>query len=269
MSSRFEADWLSLREPADRRARSARLVEGFRAWSRGRDPLHVVDLGAGTGANLRFLAPQLPVRQYWTLIDHDPALLARVHIPDRGPTVRSVCADLRQWRGVLGESRLPDLVTAAALLDLVGASWLDDLVQSCREMGAAALFALSYDGRLWGAPPDPDDRAVRRAVNAHQQRDKGLGPALGPRAAACAAAGFRAAGFRVLIARSPWHLGSESEELATTLIRGWLAAACEQVPADRERYRAWAQRRERDIRSGRVRFCVGHLDLLALPSVAP
>ncbi|AHE98219.1 class I SAM-dependent methyltransferase [Thioalkalivibrio paradoxus] len=268
MSGRFAAEWLSLREPADRRARSARLVAEVRRWSRGRDALNVVDLGAGTGANLRFLAPRLPVPQHWTLIDHDAALLARVHLPDPGPTVRRVCIDLQQWRDVLAKSGPPDLVTAAALLDLAGAAWVDGLVQGCRELGAAALFALSYDGRLHGSPPDPDDRAVRRAVNAHQQRDKGLGPALGPDAAAYAAARFRSAGFHVLTAQSPWDLGNDSEQLAGALIRGWMAAACEQVPADRDRYRAWAQRRERDVGSGRVRLRVGHLDLLALPPVA-
>ena len=63
----FSADWLALREPADRRARSAALVGRLVAWLSGTShpaggcagPLRVLDLGCGTGANLQYLAPIL------------------------------------------------------------------------------------------------------------------------------------------------------------------------------------------------------------------
>ena len=39
------------------------------------------------------------------------------------------------------------LVTGAALLDLVSDRWLAELASHCREAGAAALFALTYNGQ--------------------------------------------------------------------------------------------------------------------------
>lgn len=92
----FSTDWLALREPADRRARSTRLVGSLlarlaaftHAPGAGSSPspqtLRILDLGCGTGANLRYLAPRLGlapgagpwVRQDWVCVDRDRRLLA-------------------------------------------------------------------------------------------------------------------------------------------------------------------------------------------------
>ena len=74
--STFSAEWLSLRECADERARNKDVANAFFAWFMQRPSVSVVDLGSGTGANLRAVAPLLPNRQSWTLIDNDAALLA-------------------------------------------------------------------------------------------------------------------------------------------------------------------------------------------------
>src|SRR5262245_36213513 len=151
--SGFSAEWLALREPADAAARSSRLVSFVAA--RGR----LLDLGGGTGANIRYLSRHLPVPQQWTLIDSDRALLARV--PEGVATVQAdlndVIDDRETFRGCA-------LATAAALLDLVSDGWLERLVERCRAVDAAVLFALNYDGRIECAPADPEDEDVRRLV---------------------------------------------------------------------------------------------------------
>ena len=73
--SGFDPAWLSLREPVDHRSRNAALLEAVAARFAGRDAIAVVDLGCGTGSNLRALAASLPRRQSWRLVDRDPALL--------------------------------------------------------------------------------------------------------------------------------------------------------------------------------------------------
>jgi len=70
----FSADWLSLREGADRAARDQGLVAALAAWAKARGALDVVDIGAGTGATLRTLHPILPGAR-WRLVDHDAGLL--------------------------------------------------------------------------------------------------------------------------------------------------------------------------------------------------
>ncbi len=280
MSETFEPEWLALREPVDHRSRAdaamSLLVHAWRAggWSR------VLDLGSGTGSNLRYLSPRLPGVRHWTLLDHDAALLAHAAAPD-GAEVTCITGDL----AVAGLEAIresdADLVTASALLDLVSKDWLRALAAACRESGSAALFALTCDGAIqWQAAEDdprpvddPDDALVRRAFNAHQRRDKGLGPALGPMAGLTGETIFRGAGYRAWLLRSPWRLGPGDAPLARALVDGWEAAAAEQLgsapsdddPAGADRVRAWAERRRATIESGRFGLTVGHLDLLALP----
>ena len=279
MTATFDPAWLALREPVDHRSRAAAAVSllapAWRAggWSR------IVDLGAGTGSNLRYLAPRLPSIRSWTLVDHDAALLARAAVPD-GAELTRVVGDLAgEGLDAVAGSKA-DLVTASALLDLTSKDWLGALAAACRGSGSAALFALNYDGGIqWHAAAgdprpsdDPDDALVRHSVNAHQRRDKGLGPALGPMAGLTAETAFRAAGYRAWLLPSPWRLGPADAALARALVDGWEAAAVERLreasPADAagvDRVRAWAERRRATIASGRFGLTVGHVDLLALP----
>ncbi len=282
MSATFDPAWLALREPVDHRSRAAAalslLAPAWRAggWSR------IVDLGSGTGSNLRYLAPRLPGVRSWTLVDRDAGLLERAAGPAEASVTRVVGDLATEGLDAVRESE-GDLVTGSALLDLVSKDWLRELAAACREAGSAALFALNYDGGLqWQAAADdprpvddPDDTTVRRSFNAHQRRDKGLGPALGPMAGLNAEMIFRAAGYRrVWLLPSPWRLGPGDAELARALVGGWEAAAVEQLreaadgdaPAVVQRVRAWAQRRRATIGSGRFGLMVGHVDLLALPA---
>ncbi|MBT8337542.1 MAG: class I SAM-dependent methyltransferase [Gemmatimonadetes bacterium] len=259
----FAPDWLALREPVDHRSRSAALTDRLaraverRGWTRG------LDLGCGSGSNLRYLAPRIPGLRRWTALDHDPALLERVTLPGPG--------ELERLQGDLADEGLEavgrvDVVTASALLDLVSATWVDRLVGRCRDAGAAALFALSYDGSVVWSTADADDALVHGAVNRHQERDKGLGAALGPQAGSATARAFEASGFEVLTAPTPWVLADPAESpLVVRLVDGWVEAACEVEPVGAARFAAWGRRRVREFRDGAVELRVGHVDVLALP----
>lgn len=283
----FDADWLALRAAADRAARAPRLETLAAARLRGRQqqnpqaPLRLVDLGCGSGANPRHLAPRLPGPQQWTLLDHDAGLLRRA---------RTLCADLRDAGGVrlqvdtrcldlgaLAASSLAnaDLVCASALLDLMSADWLGRLADACAHNGCALLITLNVDG-TWrflpqapGAPADPDDAFIRDAFNAHQRRDKGLGAALGPAAAPALAELLVARGFAVERAASPWRLelaDPAQAALARALIDGWRDAATAQCPQAAARINAWHQRRSAQCDGrGSGQLEVGHLDLFACP----
>ena len=202
MSETFDPAWLALREPVDHRSRSAAAMSLLApAWCAG-GWTRVVDLGSGTGSNLRYLAPRLPGVGRWTLVDRDEDLLARATAPD-GVEVKRLVGDLADAGLEAIRDSDVDLATGSALLDLVSRDWLRGLAEACRDARCAALFALTYDGTIqWTAADgrrpadDPDDALVRRAVNSHQRRDKGLGPALGPMVGLMAETLFREAGYR-------------------------------------------------------------------------
>jgi len=262
----FSADWLALREPADSAARSIRLTRAMAdSFFQGVE-LRVLDLGAGTGANLRYLAPRLPEPQRWLLVDHDGGLLASVATQDDGPRrVATRQLDLR----AIGDREAREmfsgraLVTASALLDLVSEEWMRALGTRCREAGAALLFALSYDGRIQCAPEDTEDAEVRALVNRHQRTDKGFGPALGPDAPAVAETVLVSLGYRVERERSDWELGPAAQDLQQQLIDGWAQAAAEIAPERSAALSGWRDRRLAHVAAHRSHLIVGHQDLVA------
>src|SRR5262245_20243836 len=67
--------WLALREAADSRSRSTGAMDALVASLPPDRPIRCVDLGSGTGSNIRYLAPRLPQPQLWTAIDREPSLL--------------------------------------------------------------------------------------------------------------------------------------------------------------------------------------------------
>lgn len=294
---RFDADWLALREPADARARSVDPLDPLRdhlsdatrtAGSRlgpmrpaGPALLEVLDLGSGTGATTRWLAPRLDGPQHWVLLDHDPDLLAVAaqrcaYVRDAagGPVATSTrTADLTDLSAhdVAGTA----LITGSALLDVLTRSEVDALAALCAAAGCAALFTLSVAGSVALDPPDPMDREIAAAFDAHQRRTAGTRRLLGPDAVAATSSAFGRRGFEVSLADSPWRLGNGSpgSQGSSALMRawldGWLAAAESQHPVLGAGLADYRRRREEDIASGRLRVDVGHHDLLALPRPSP
>jgi SAM-dependent methyltransferase len=156
----FTAEWLALREPVDHRSRNPKLLESVAAHlqhveSSRSGAIHIVDLGCGSGSNLRALAPVFNDVQEWTLVDSDPKLLLAAQAAllkwsedstifkselkrsayeplgtklilkkyNKEIIVNFHCADLSK------EVHLPimattDLVTAAAFFDLTSDDWL-------------------------------------------------------------------------------------------------------------------------------------------------
>ena len=264
--SGFSADWLALREPYDGRARNRDVLDSVATAAAAGDAVAVVDLACGIGSTLRAVAPRLPPRQDWRLVDNDLSLLARAAagkaIP--GIAVTRIPVDLARDLEAALDGRV-SLVTASALLDLVSAEWLDRLVIEVAVRRLPFYAALNYDGRVSFDPADPLDAAVIAAVNLHQQTDKGFGPALGPGAAEAAIKRFQAADYAVVHGRSDWHLLPRDREIQRDMLAGWAGAAREIGTVSLPDAAAWLTRRRDLLAAGRSTIKVGHVDIFARP----
>jgi len=279
----FDANWLALREAVDERSR-ARLPLDLLRQRRREGPLRILDLGSGTGANLRYLAPRIGGAQTWLLADISPRLLGATEsrmqvwansqgytltggadaVEIAGPGFR--CGYRLQAIDIARElARLPipgkDLVTASALLDLVSDQWVEGLIRRCRAARSDVLFALTYDGRVEYQPSLEDDALILASVNRHQRTDKGFGPAMGPLAWERTEEKLLREGYRVLRRSSDWRVEPGEAELQGALLAGWAEAAARIAPELQDRRETWFRSRNRVLMHGLSRLTVGHRDL--------
>jgi Methyltransferase domain len=267
---RVSPGWLALREPADGQARAADLVQQVRSHLPAGGRLVIRDLGCGTGAMRRWLAPQLPGPQHWIMYDRDAELLA---VAAADPPVvaadgAAVTCETRQrdiTRLDPGELAGSALITASALLDVLTVDELERFVAACAGPGCPVLVTISVAGCVDLTPADPLDERIAAAFNAHQRRTTGEWRLLGPDAVGAAVDAFTRLGVDVLVRPSPWRLGAAQAALAAEWFTGWVGAAREQRPELTAATGDYARRRLAEAAAGRLDVTVHHEDLLALP----
>lgn len=276
--SGFSTDWLALREPADHSARDKALLAALAAHFAARDEVSFVDLGCGTGSNLRGTAMSFAPRivQYWRLVDHDPRLLeaarttlaawadeARAQndaldLRKDGRAIRVTLsqADLREPAAALAERA--DIITAAAFFDLVSEDWIARFADIAA--ASSAVYAtLTYNGAEVWSPPHAADGPMLAAFHIHQRGDKGFGAAAGPAASQALALHLEGKGFTVSTGPSPWVLGRGEQSLIEQLAIGSAGAVAELALYDEDVIAGWLAARKV------AESClIGHTDVLAL-----
>jgi hypothetical protein len=256
---RVSPDWLALREAADAAARSSHLVAVLQDRLSGR-PLTVYDLGSGTGAMCRWLAPQFGGSQRWVMYDRDRDLLDRAlkTVPP-GVTAEVRVADITEL--VAADVAGASLITASGLLDMLAAPEIEQVARACA--GIPTLLTISVVGRVELTPADPLDDAIVAAFNDHQRRLLGDRRLLGPDAVSVAVDAFKRGGARVLTRPSPWRLDGAEVALIGEWLDGWLVAAFEQEPVLADVAGDYAVRRRAQAADGDLAAVVHHTDILA------
>ena len=278
----FSAQWLALREPADHRARDRvlqnRICEQLAVVARTEQrAVRLIDLGCGSGSNLRALATSLPAQQHWTLVDYDPLLLAAARaalldwadqvisdgailtISKNNKTIEIEFAQVDLARDIERVLSWPaDVITAAAFFDLVAETWL---VRFCQALRTTLYTVLTYDGSEQWLPPHAADDSILKAFHAHQKTDKGFGVASGPDATCIMQRELTARGFQVTLASSPWKIDQNEAAFIHALATGSAAAVRETGLLNQHDVEQWLAARIT------AQHCtVGHWDILATPS---
>src|SRR5579871_6626914 len=122
--ARVSRRWLALREPADAAARAVDLVERLKRQPLPTGGWLIHDLGCGTGAMGRWLAPLLSGRQHWVLHDRDADLLKVAADARPGSAADGAAVSVEVRRSDITALRTEDLadatlITASALLDIL------------------------------------------------------------------------------------------------------------------------------------------------------
>ena len=264
-------EWLVLREPADAAARFAELADRLRRHLPAAGDLLIHDLGGGSGAMGRWLAPQLPGPQHWVVHDRDVGLLELAAANSPGPAADGATVTVEARRSDIISLAARDLagaslIVASAVLDMLTADGLAGMLGACTGIGSCPmLLTLTVVGRVALTPADPLDARLAAAFNAHQRRTTAAGPLLGPDAVAAAVDELCATGAELVVGPSPWRLDAAHADLTAEWLRGWAAAACEQEPELATEAGAYRDRRLAQAAAGELAVTVDHADLLVLP----
>jgi hypothetical protein len=274
----FSPEWLALREPVDHRSIAKDLRAQVAAHLSGALPARIMDMGCGSGSNLRALADHLGPEQRWTLVDWDEDLLAHarhalsawgegaqdhdgalvIHRGARRIEVTFERADLA--RDVAQALARPlDLVTAAAFFDLVSESWMAGFAAALAARKTPLYTTLTYNGVERWSPMHVADEAMLQAFHAHQHSDKGFGPAAGPDAANALAACLSRNGFEVAQSPSPWTMDRADARLMTELAQGAAGAVRETGRVGEGDVSSWL-----DARRNATGCEIGHTDIFAV-----
>lgn len=267
---RVSPQWLALREAADTAARAPDLVQSLRGHLHADKPLVVHDLACGTGSTARWLAPLLPDRQHWVLQDWDADLLGEAAALAAPWAAKRAGLTVEVRRSDV--TRLPaddlagaSLVTASALLDILTRAELRRFLATCVVPRCPVLLTLSVVGQVEILPEHPLDRSIAAAFNAHQRRNRGDSPLLGPEAVGAAVGELTGLGYAVTVRDSPWRLGAGDFALASEWLTGWVDAACEHEPGLTRPAAVYLQDRLAAAANGQLSVVVHHADLLGWP----
>jgi hypothetical protein len=236
------------------------LISYLSETGNGEGQLEIIDLGAGTGANQRWLAPQLPFRQRWVHLDHDPTISRSLPPPDDTMIIDGSVEALSHL--LASRSGGGRLVTCSALLDVLTTAQLDAVCHAVIDSQVPALFSLTVTGTLSVTPADPDDQLLLDAFNDHQRR---AGRA-GPDATSLTSSALQTGGFRLLRQQTPWQLSSASgREFVEQVLQERIDAAVAQDHALVPAAAVWLALRRVQLANDVLRIDLGHCDILAIP----
>lgn len=262
-----DPDWLAARVAADGAARAATVSTLLPELSRylieaagPRGTVQIIDLGAGTGANQRWLAPRLPIRQRWLHLDHNPVISRSLPLAAETEIVDESVEALGELLTRSSGDR--QLVSCSALLDVLTTEQIQAVCRAVIDNRVPAFFSLTVTGGLRLSPADAHDQLLLAAFNDHQRR---AGRA-GPEATTLTVNLLRAAEFTVTTQETPWRLTAESGlAFVDQMLEERLAAAVAQDPALARTAAAWLELRRAQLAAGLLRIELDHCDILGLP----
>ena len=202
MSTGFSTIWLEERFRFDAAARNAQLEHICLKYIDKYPRVNLVDVGAGSGANVRHWAERIPQDQSWTLVEQDGELLAEglqltaawgkergfeVYEGSKGEWIFSTSSKKVQVKGVVGSlldiNEQVDLTTqhmvmANAVFDLFSVQQFETFARQIQPHSLAFYPTINYAGMGFEVL-HPGDAQMVAWYEGHMERNRPEGRAMG------------------------------------------------------------------------------------------
>lgn len=249
--------------------------------------LHILDVGAGLGANVRYYAPLFPCHQDWTLVEQDKHLAQEAltelcgwaegngwMISRAAKRIRLVKADQMIIVRVIITSFLTqpfptelgrlDLVTANAVFDLISETQFLGFARQLAGLRVPLLATLNYTG-MSIIPTEEDDLMSISLFEKHMTRRQGFGRAMGSGCAPKMISILEDLGYTVVTGQSLWQMTNHDSRMLRFLLR-FIEKAVPEVlstQAKRKRFEIWISNKRKQETKGNLTLTIHHIDLLA------
>ncbi len=270
-----ENQWLNQRFDYDSRSRNLDLEKEFLASLAELETINIIDLGSGSGANLKYLSPKIDGQQVWHLIERDKSLMN--HAEKTIELVKQTNqAKLRSVHKIIADFTDKDLnvfketerrvFLANAVFDIIPlATFLTflDLLGSRPCNNVILYFTIHINEDLTIQPIHPLNQKYLSLFHQHMQRDQNGKRAMGPNTVREISNTLSQRGFLVKTADSSWDIKEDSSFLKSNF--DFIICATRELLGPKEvgEWEEWVQFHLKAIDQGKSRLHVGHQDILA------
>ena len=283
--------WLAHRFACDAQARHHEIEHKFLAFfEQHQTALKVVDVGSGTGANVRYYFDRIPHTQEWTLIGQSTQLLdegvnslsAFAQENDYGwqhqsnntfvltdaektATIKLVSGSIEHIEQ-LADLPQADIVTANAVFDLLSFEQFDALVEKLAQHDVCLLATLNYYETSF-LPFFKEDHRFLRWYHMHMKRPQPMGIAMGPDCSEEMLDLLAQHHMMIEQEGSQWHLKKCDSTMHRYLLHFIEHAIAELSlsPEEKQDFDAWINKKKDLCRQRELEIIVDHSDIFAYP----
>ena len=260
--------WLDERYRFDAVARNPTIEQKFLHSLPSKDTISLVDVGAGSGANGRYLMEKIPANQQWVLIEQNPDFskaslqVLQQHARHQGYTsfleqdtltlqtpTKTIQVNAKQG-SLLEIENMTDLshtdaVVANAVFDLFTPHQFDTFVSTIARYQLIFLSTLNYENMHF-SPNTPQDEKMIALYHAHMLRPQTVGTAMGPDCIPQISEILKKYRYAVDTGSSIWNIHSKDEKMMQYLLNFMESSITELPPSPEDALllQQWVKQKE-------------------------
>ena len=282
--------WLSYRFACDVQARNKDIERKFLHFFDHIQQLHIVDVGAGTGANFRYYFDKIKQDQEWTFLEKDPHMIQSCHhclekfatdqnlqleqtqdhaftLTGNGKKARITMqqTDINKLEQEVDLDKT-DVVTGNAFFDLVTYDHFDAFLNKLEKHDVCLMATLNYYETSF-LPFSERDAQFLRMYHMHMKRPQRFGIAMGPD---CSEEMLDLLAQHHMVIEqdgSQWHIGRNNTVMHHYMLQFIENAIHELnlVPDEQEAFLNWMNEKKKFCHDRSLEIYVDHSDIFAYP----